>query len=480
MSDSKNNNTMLVWLPLPPGSGWRGEGIVQTIENIVCHISSDYNIEILVSLDHYHEATEAFDDYKNIKVVPLSYLWLLFRLILNRKKISIDKSRVRENGLDKILKKSILTIGFNKIVRPIALFFDRGDYVSKLKMFTVLHKRNFLFRKCRSVWCPSPNIFFQYQLRSKKIFSFWDPFVFEYESEYSQISEYFMITFARHYFNADIITTQSKFNKRFLIDNFAIDDEKIKIINNGAPDYTGLIGQDLVEKRTTSPILKIDERLKIMEKFPLKPLSGYSMDSIRRNIRKNFVVYSQIFKLRNRINNNSKLLFVSTQNRPYKGFSTLFMQLDKLIKHGKFDLIIVFTSKVDERTRKKYPWFLDRVFEITRVSNLQHAHIYMMSDLVLHPSYIEGGMGSYPQYEAASLGIPSLMNSGRHMEYLKDFSEVDISKFTVSFENFEDFSSKVYTLLHSESTIRDNILESKSTIVTWTSAAEKYKQQFFK
>lgn len=64
---------LVVWVPLPPNSSWRGEGIAQTIENIVRNISPERKIEIVVSSKHAEMLVGLEKSNPNISVLTLGF-----------------------------------------------------------------------------------------------------------------------------------------------------------------------------------------------------------------------------------------------------------------------------------------------------------------------------------------------------------------------------------------------------------------------
>jgi glycosyltransferase involved in cell wall biosynthesis len=102
-----------------------------------------------------------------------------------------------------------------------------------------------------------------------------------------------------------------------------------------------------------------------------------------------------------------------------------------------------------------------------------------MSDLVLHPSYVEGGLGVYPQFEAASVGTPCLVNVGRHvLEQRSD--RTLIAKTTSDFVNLNRTIEKIEDLMQSENERILNIKESESLRVSWKASSERYADIFKK
>jgi len=93
---------------------------------------------------------------------------------------------------------------------------------------------------------------------------------------------------------------------------------------------------------------------------------------------------------------------------------------------------------------------MDNIFEIIRVSNKQHAMLYQISDLVIHPSFVEGGLRTYPQYEAASLNVPCLSQIGRHTKELNALYNNKLENVFCDFTNIKIALEKINILLNDE------------------------------
>jgi glycosyltransferase involved in cell wall biosynthesis len=170
---------------------------------------------------------------------------------------------------------------------------------------------------------------------------------------------------------------------------------------------------------------------------------------------------------------------ISTQVRPYKGFDLLLQFLNHLVCcETEFRYQFIFTAALSEKIRNMYPLLYERIHEITRVSNKQHALLYYISDLVLHPSYVEGGLGVYPQFEAATMGTPTLANIGRHIfEQSPDATHVPCH-YAIDFTKTNALVARIHDLMVSEEMRANNLLETQRLTVHWEDSAKKYSEAF--
>jgi glycosyltransferase involved in cell wall biosynthesis len=106
--------------------------------------------------------------------------------------------------------------------------------------------------------------------------------------------------------------------------------------------------------------------------------------------------------------------------------------------------LVITTCNIPSEIKDKYPELFNSLFELTRIPDKGHATLTALSDLVLHPSFVEGGLGSYSMFEAASVGVPSLTNSGRHTNELNNLVLEDLD---TAFENFTNINSTVEKII---------------------------------
>jgi glycosyltransferase involved in cell wall biosynthesis len=466
-----NFKEILIWLPLPPHASWRGEGIAQTIENLLKGFSNQVKVNLVVSKNHYWDVKEEFAECSNISVHYLSFKQLIFPAS-QPKKFSIKYSQEILLMVQASLKENFW---FWRNLKRVINFFEKTIYIITLYFYTLLQKYRVVFRSTDLVWNPIPAIPFSEKLSGNRVTSFWDPFVFEYR-EFESIAPYLMFKFLKLFKDSKLIFTQSLANYEFLTRVMMVNPSKVIVINNGAPDYSEYVKPNVVKMRESyGASVPAEFRSQLITEWLPKWMT-YSENKIINQM----INSSVLFRLSTRISDHSKILMVSTQDRPYKGISALFKLYDSLLKqHPEQDFLFVITAKVPYAIRNKYSWFCDRVFEVTRVPNSLHAHLYLLSDLVLHPSFSEGGIGAYPQYESSSLGIPSLINQGRHSkELIQKFP--DISLYTTDFCDLEKTIKLIITLIGNEGVRAKNIASIKSSRFEWSDAARSYEESFLR
>lgn len=466
MSSSKN---VLIWLPLPPHAGWRGEGIAQTIENILTNFSDRIQIQLLVSNSHYADVKAAFSDRPNVVVHALTLRGLFFD-------VKTGGRRKRVAGeVDALLFAKAALVKNGRLLRMIktaSTLAANIKYGFSLALYTWLQQHGLIFRGVDMVWSPTPAIAFSDKLTGERIVSFWDPFVFEYR-EFEAVAPYLLIKFLKLFKGAKLVFTQSDANRSFLTRVMKLNDSQVAVINNGAPDYSAFVSQEIKSER-----IQYDGALPVQFRRDILDLwLGSSLSNPDGKILESFVNEAILYRLSMRVREHSKILMVSTQSRPYKGMDTMLALFDGLLKaHPEHDFLFILTCSVPERLRQKYGWFVDRVFEVTRVPNRLHAHLYVMSDLVLHPSFAEGGLGAYPQYEAASLGVPAVINHGRHAdELVNQFPQ--LGQLVSDFGNVEHTVGLIEEILSNANLRTGNIAATQSSRLSWSDVAQRYEEK---
>lgn len=459
MSEKKE---VAIWIPLRPGSSWRGEGIAQTIENIVTHLPKDVLCNIVVSHEHAVDLGEVIKDYSNIKVVKFGF--------------SLFKKSRYEITESSNFKVSLLQLVLSKIKVPFVGRFDGSlkniRYISTLFFYTQLQRCGLFLPQCGLFWFPSPIIPFSEKLSGKKIFSFWDPFVFEYR-EFSDIAKVLYKRFYGLYKSADLVTTQSEANKSFLVGVFKLPAEKIMVINNGSPDFSKYLPSlEKAGRRNAEHLLRIWGSVSYFAESYKAAMEKLLKDNINKSI-----LWRLLYKANHQ---NECTVMVSTQLRPYKGFGILFEVLDRLVKtESAHRYQFIFTSDVPPTIKDKYPVLYERIHEINRVSNKQLAQLYYMADLVLHPSYVEGGLGVYPQFEAASVGTPALVNIGRHVYENGQKGNDNVPPLTsADFVDVEATVCRIEQLATSQEEREANINESRQLAIEWSESSKKYAEIF--
>lgn len=466
-----NLKNVLIWLPLPPHAGWRGEGIAQTIENILVNFSGRLQVKLLVSNSHYENVRDVFRDHPNIEVRALTFKGLIF----NSKEVNSIRRKSEQSDVLLIGKAALgKNSRLQRWIKLFSSFIANVKYATTLMSYTWLQRWDLIFRNVDIVWIPTPAIAFSDKLSGKRVVSFWDPFVFEYR-EFDSVAPFLLVKFLELFKDVRQIITQSEANRSFLIRVMQVNASLVEVINNGAPDYSCYISGELKDKRR-----KFDGA--VPQKFRKEVLQMWLGNSFckpdRMKFFEQFINESIIYRLAMRVREESKILMVSTQSRPYKGMDAMLEIFDGLLKKDpENDFLFIMTSTVPESLRRKYSWFVDRVFEVTRVPNNLHAHLYLISDIAVHPSFAEGGLGAYPQYEAASLGIPAIINNGRHAyELVTQFP--DIRGLVSDFNNTVETIELIEGVLWDADIRKKNIDATQSSRLSWVNAAQRYEENF--
>lgn len=452
---------VIVWIPLPAKAKWKGEGINRTIENIFRHLPAHIICHVVVSSWQASDLMKLAKDYPHVRVCPMG----------RRKKINLHTVQSDadlphsfwEWISNKIKLGSLIKYKGNPLWSYIKYFFD-------LYFYSLLQRFNLFVPDKSVIWLPLPHLNGLSLLKGKKIYSFWDPFVFEYR-EFSDGNQVVFKKLFSSYRQANAIITQSQANKDFLINLFQVEAQKIEVIPNGSPEYSHLLDSlTAIGRRNKEGLLA-----KWMKPQHTDSSQKEAVNTITESMINKAILWRLLYKLNKP---TDKVLMVSTQVRPYKGFDLLIQILNELVKQETtYRYQFIFTTNIPDKMKERYPLLYERLHEIIRVSDEQHALLYYVSDLVIHPSHVEGGLGVYPQFEAASLGTPTLVNIGRHV------LEQDNSKLSHHAENFTDIDKllvRIHDLVSSEQSRQLNLEETRELIIPWQSSAKKYGDVFEK
>lgn len=144
----------------------------------------------------------------------------------------------------------------------------------------------------------------------------------------------------------------------------------------------------------------------------------------------------------------------STQARPYKNLDFLVDTFLWMIEKRGVDAYLILTSKFDISNPKdpigKLIWkrrLIDRVYSLHRVPNRVHAALYHNAACTLHPSFTEGGVGSYPFLEGMVMGTPGLVADG---EYSREGLRLhpDYPELLMSSTNRRKAAARIEWVLH--------------------------------
>ncbi len=457
---------VLVWAVYPPTAGWRGEGITQTLENILLNAPKSVHYTLVLSAAHLPIARETLGDSENIRLVP-------FGLNLRSLKIWTDPARLlKETGPAEDFSSKLGYFSDKIIDALLALIYFCSSPVSKFLVSKVIKRSDVIYN-------PSPVYSLLSYKKIPKVFNFWDPFVFEY-SAFGNVRRRELHRFMFKYFlKAKEIVTQSKANEQYLKNIWNFSAGSVNVIYNGSPNY-----RDLYKKFQDEIGVKLTLK-NILDFWPRKRIAGFTKAEALSVLLSETLNSSMLFRLTNASSPETKIIMISTQYRPYKGFEALFDVLDALIKAApQFDFRFVITAELPEKVRErfsgKYSWETERVYEMTRLSNIQHACMYSVSDIVLHPSFAEGGPTPYPASEAASLGIPSLTNLGRHTIEMLERDGGGLACTVADFLKKDQTVQQILNLLTDQKLREENVLNIENARVDWAKIGSEYAKVFEK
>lgn len=118
---------------------------------------------------------------------------------------------------------------------------------------------------------------------------------------------------------------------------------------------------------------------------------------------------------------------VSTQDRVTKNIRVVADAVKRLVREAGVDIRMFMTAQfVRGATWSPLPGMVEAnqlhrdVVSVPDLPNAIHAAFYHAAELAIHPSIFEGGAGTFPFLEAASVGTPCLMADGPHQRELNE------------------------------------------------------------
>lgn len=112
---------------------------------------------------------------------------------------------------------------------------------------------------------------------------------------------------------------------------------------------------------------------------------------------------------------------VSTQDRVTKNIRVVADAVIRLTRDQRIDIRMLMTAPLLLGTKwTPLPMMVEgsqahrEVISMPDLPRPVHAAFYHAAELAVHPSIFEGGMGTFPFYEAVSVGTPCLMADGPH------------------------------------------------------------------
>ena len=450
-----------VWAVFPSSNSWRGEGITQTLENILKSSNKSVYFELCVAPWHAESVRDVFENVTNVSI----------------RVVGIQLSKTKKYDIDLLidsdakLSKIAYIIFNNKFARLVNLVFD----LLYNKIFTYLYQSR-ITKKVDAVYFPTP--FMNVKSKIHKIYSFWDPFVFEY-AHFGSSRQIALSILTKNLTQASKIVTQSQANKKYLVEVLSIDSDIIQVIPLGSPDYSEFYDSNINKLSDSNMSL-----VPLIKSWPEKnAYFSNSLRSAKNEYLKQMLNKSTYFRLICSVKRKDRVILVSTQSRPYKGINSFLEVINELNRRNyNTKTYVIFTTQFTDDQRqyfdRKYSWFVDRVFEMSRLSASQHAFLYQLCDLVIHPSFVEGGPTLFPGAEAASVNRPSLTNKGRHTSELVEFTDDDLEPIFCDILDIESTVSKIEVLTSDQDAICKNIDLVKKTMVNWRVVGEEYSNLF--
>lgn len=265
-------------------------------------------------------------------------------------------------------------------------------------------------------WIVNPNVYGAEFLPGPRVMNFWDFVVGEYgyfweraavEQTFSRVK---LVCHA-----ADAIITQSHHNRDLKLSPIMnIENDKVNVVYLSYPDhypqYVPLFKK--TGKRTNQSRKQAADIIRHYVGWRLYQNFG----SKGRNMNK----YGFMMERLNSFSFEDKVFaIISTQDRPYKNLSFMVNAFFDAVNKKGIDAYLILTSEIDlSDTNSKLTKILlkqsamHRVFSLPRVPNNVHAALYHCASLTIHPSYSEGGVGSYPFVEGMVMGCPGLVAIG--------------------------------------------------------------------
>ena len=472
----KNDKTVLVYLPMPKGSSWRGEGIAQVVEKIIEN-TSDVNWTIMSNAEILQQASDALSSVENVNYLNFETRSQLVPSQKVKQYIEISFKDVQEHN--RLVNQYILNL---KIFRVIKKFMARLKWLVGNTFYSFIYSKSF-YEKFDYVWVPSPVVPISSNIpKNKLLISFWDPFVFEYSAFDEFTKKYFYFRFSKSLNDCNKIITQSNMNFDYLTNVLNVDRSKIAVCPLATGDMTNFVNEAWDNARETNQLVKYwpnktYQRFVKLGSVPKTQLSNVAFKTrslVLEEYAKELTNKSELWRLEKRLGPNAKIFVISTQSRPHKGIHNIFQIIDKLVKLNP-DYYFIFTGNVHVYL-KKFPQLNENIIQVSRVSNEQLAFLYKIADIAIHPSFVEGGLGTGPQFEASSVGTPCIVNYGRHIKEAERYFATSLNEIHSNFLDIEETIHKIGDVLNNEKTAKENVKKLMQNKISWASVGKSFSQ----
>lgn len=178
---------------------------------------------------------------------------------------------------------------------------------------------------------------------------------------------------------------------------FNYDIRKIRPIIGAPPDLSSLVPYVRDHKRTPSSLKQAAEDL-------------------RRHALTHGSPYFEDYPFE-----DSPYVAISTQDRVTKNLRIVADAISRVVRDDRVNLKMLMTAHLMFGTHwSPLPYFVEDaqlhrdIISMPDLPRAVHAAFYHAAELAIHPSIFEGGAGTFPFLEAASVGTPCLMADGPH------------------------------------------------------------------
>ncbi|WP_418152547.1 hypothetical protein AB8615_01670 [Litorimonas sp. RW-G-Af-16] len=269
-------------------------------------------------------------------------------------------------------------------------------------------------------WVVNPNVYGAEFLPGSRVTNFWDFVVGEYGYYWSKEAVqniYARIKLVCH--ASDQIITQSYHNRELKaapVLNLPTDKVNIVYLSypDHYPDYVPSFGKTGVRtpesRKEAADIIRHFVSWRQYKNFGDRGKTYHKQGFMMERL--------QTFEYENKV-----YAIVSTQDRPYKNLTFIVDAFFDAVNKKGLDAYLFLTSDVDLSDKKSSltkvlmkQRSMHRIFSLPRVPNNVHAALYHCASLTIHPSFSEGGVGSYPFLEGMIMGCPGLVGVGDYSQ----------------------------------------------------------------
>lgn len=255
-----------------------------------------------------------------------------------------------------------------------------------------------------------------------------------------------------------VITFSEHVARDHVNDLFRYDLSKIRPIIGAPPDLSPLLPYVRDHKRTPDSLKKAAEDLR---RHALTHSSPYFEDYPFED---------------------SPYVAISTQDRVTKNLRIVADAVSRVVRDDRASLKMLMTAQLMFGTHwSPLPYFVEDaqlhrdIISLPDLPRPVHAAFYHAAELAIHPSIFEGGAGTFPFLEAASVGTPCLMADGPHQREI-NLQAPRLAKFVFD-PNDTDGLVKLIRMVRDH---RAEIVEEQASIYqqlrqrTWQDVAMEY------